>query len=295
MIRHMFSTILLTLFLTAAASAQHQQLRNEINRIAHTTKGRVGVAISLLENNDTLTYHNQEHYVLHSVAKFVIAMTVLHEVDKGRFKLDAPIHLTKKDLPETYSPLRDKYPNGNVNVPLSELLSYMVSLSDNDACDILLKLLGGTKPVENFLHNQGVKQIAIKASEQQMGAAWPVQYTNWCQPFTHVQLLKMLYQGSVLSKTSNDFLWRIMLATSTGPKRLKGLLPHATPVAHKTGTSGTNSQGLSPATNDVGIIILPNGKHLAIAVFITDATEGIVARELVIAQIAKAAYDEFMK
>jgi beta-lactamase class A len=182
-----------------------------------------------------------------------------------------------------------------VDVPLEMLLAYMVSLSDNNACDIIMKQLGGAQTIERFIHGLGINQIAIKATEAQMAASWPVQYTNWCQPYAQVQLLGLIYHGVPLSKKSNDFLMRILLATSTGPKRLKGLLPAGTPVAHKTGTSATNDKGLSPATNDAGIIILPNGKHLAVSVFITDSYDPIAARELIIARIARAAHDEFTR
>ena len=62
--------------------------------------------------------------VLHSVMKFPIALTVLHLVDSGVMRLDQQIHITKRDLPKnTNSPLRDKYPKGDVDVPVSELLS----------------------------------------------------------------------------------------------------------------------------------------------------------------------------
>jgi beta-lactamase class A len=134
--------------------------------------------------------------------------------------------------------------------------------------------------------------MVVKASEAQMAAAWPVQYTNWSYPSAQVELLSRVYQQTALSKTSNALLWQLLLNTSVGPKRLKGLLPAGTAVAHRAGTSTTNAQGLSPGTNDVGIIRLPTGQHLAIAVFVTDAHEDTAARELVIARIAKAAYDE---
>lgn len=295
MYKYLLAPIIVLLTSSLAAQAQHEKLREEIDRIAHTTKGKVGVAINLLQSNDTLTYNNNQHYVLHSVAKFALAMDMLHEIDKGRFKLDQLIHITKEDLPVNYSPLRDKYPNGNVDISIKELLSYAVSLSDNDACDILFKQIGGTQHVENFVQKLGIKAVSIKATEAQMAAQWPVQYTNWSEPYAQVELLQKMYDNSVLAKSTNDYLWQIMLATSTAPKRLKGLLPAGTAVAHKTGTSGTNKEGLSPATNDVGIILLPNGKDLAISVFITDATEDIATRELIIAQIAKAAYNEFSK
>lgn len=84
-----------------------------------------------------------------------------------------------------------------------------------------------------------------------------------------------------------------MTETSTGPNRLKGLLPKDAVVAHKTGTSPTNDDKLTPATNDVGIIVLPNGKHLAIAVLVCNSKADEATRDKVIAQIAKAAWDTY--
>lgn len=231
--------------------------------------------------------------VMHSVMKLPIAMAMLHQVDMGRHRLDEKIYITKADLPENYSPLRDKFPEGNVYVRIDTLLSYMVSLSDNDACDIVIKLLGGMPKVEAYTHSIGIKHISLKATEAQMALAWPVQYTNWCHTVSATQMLYMLYKGSVLSKASNNFLWKIMLETRTGPNRLRGLLPKHAKVAHKTGTSPVNSKGLAAATNDAGIILLPNGHHVAVSVFITDSTAETARREAVIAQIAKAVWDEY--
>lgn len=276
-----------------AAQAQHQQLRNKIDEIARASSGKVGVAVNLLENNDTLTYHNPHHYVMQSVFKLAVAMAVLHEVDERHLQLGQQIFITKADLPETYSPLRDKYPQGNVKVPVRELLNYMVTVSDNDACDILIKLLGGPDKVNQYVHCIGVKNIHIEVNEAGMAASWPAQYKNWCEPTAQIALLKLLYHQSVLSKTSNGLLWEMMLNMYVAPKRIRGLLPAGTPVAHRTGTSGTNAEGLAPGTNDVGVIALPNGKHLAIAILLTDSHDPAEVRDQVIATIAKAAYDEF--
>jgi beta-lactamase class A len=277
------------------AQAQHPALRQEIAQLARASSGKVGVSIRLLETSDTVSYHDRQPYVLQSVFKLAIAMAVLHEVDRGKLQLEQSLFITKADLPETYSPLRDKYPEGNVHVTIRQLLTYMVTVSDNDACDILLKQLGGPRKLTAYVHHLGVKKMVVKASEAQMAAAWQVQYTNWSYPLAQLELLNRVYQQTALSPTSNALLWQLLLDTSVGAKRLKGLLPAGTAVAHRTGTSATNAQGLSPGTNDVGIIMLPNGQHLAIAVFVTDAHEDIAARELVIARIAKAAYDEFAR
>jgi beta-lactamase class A len=60
---------------------------------------------------------------------------------------------------------------------------------------------------------------------------------------------------------------------------------------HKTGSSGTVN-GMTAATNDIGLITLPDGRRLAIAVFVTDSSAEDATRDGVIARIAKAAYDE---
>ncbi len=73
---------------------------------------------------------------------------------------------------------------------------------------------------------------------------------------------------------------------------MKGLLPEGTIVAHKTGTSGTR-KGITAATNDIGIITLPNKRHLAIAVFVSDSPADEATRERVIAKIARAAWDKW--
>jgi len=288
----LFATCLSTSILHAQ---QQDSLRNIISAVAQDAKGTVGVSILNIETRDTISYNGRQHFPMQSVMKFPIAITVLHDIDEGRFTLDEKVHVDKNDLkPDTYSPLRDKFPEGSIEITMRELLSYMVSLSDNNACDILLKEVGGPAHVENYMHSFGVKNIAVKASEYQMAQGWDVQYTNWTTPFEMVRLLDIANKPNFLSKESYAYLWKIMQETSTGPKQIKGLLPAGTIVAHKTGRSGTNDQGITAATNDVGIITLPNGKHLAIAVFISNSGTDLPTREDVIARIAKAAWDYFI-
>lgn len=284
--------ILFFFCVSATYAQQADSLRNIISTIARDAKGTVGFCMMNIETHDTVSYNGRLHLPMQSVMKFPIAITVLNDIDEGRFSLDQKIHIEKTDLkPDTYSPLRDKFPEGNVDISIRELLSYMVSLSDNNACDILLKEIGGPVHVENYMHSFGVKQIAVKASEYQMAQGWDVQFTNWTTPFEMVRLLDIANKPNFLSKESHAYLWKIMQATSTGPKQIKGLLPASTIVAHKTGRSGTNDQGITAATNDVGIITLPNGKHLAIAIFVSNSSADLPTRENVMARIAKAAWD----
>jgi len=289
------SILLFIVLLIPISSDAQVSLHDQIEQIAKPAKAIVGVSVLNLETGDTVNYNGKARLVMHSVMKFPIALTILHLVDSGTLKLDQMIHITKKDMQKTYSPLRDKYPKGDVDVSVSDLLSYMVLQSDNDACDILLRVLNGPQTVQAFMLRSGIRGIAVRASEADMASAWELQYTNWCKPVEMTLLLQKFYQGKILSKTSTDFLYKIMTETTTGPKRIKGLLPDGTVVAHKTGTSPTNADGLSPATNDVGIITLPNGNHLIVSIFVCNSKDDEATRDSIIAKIAKASYDFYNK
>ena len=290
------AALLALLFCTIPQFARGQQaaLRQQIERVIRPFPGDVGVAVRHLEKGDTLSVNGNKRYPMQSVYKFPVALAVLHQVDKGKLSLQQKIHLTRRDLlPNTWSPLREKYPDADVDLTLDEILRYTVAQSDNNGCDVLFRLLGGTRPVDQYVHGLGVRGIAIAATEEEMHRAWDVQYTNWCEPVAMLALLEGFYQGKYLSKASSDYLRKVMVETTTAPNRIKGLLPQGTVVAHKTGTSATNPAGVNAATNDVGIVTLPNGEHFAIVVFVSNATADAKTREAVIARITRAVWDDF--
>ena len=277
------------------ACTRHSSLRSKIEELSKPANGTVGIAIENLETGDTLSFNGSEHAVMQSVFKFPIALTILNQEDKGLLTWDEPLHVSKEILSDTltWSPLRDKLKGRDTDISVDELLHFMVSQSDNIACDVLLEELGGPKTVNDYMHNLGIKGIAIVATEKQMHSGWDVQYQNWCEPKEMTHLLELFYKGKVLN-VSRDCLVKIMEETTTCPKRLKGLLPEGTVVARKSGTSWTKD-GVTAATNDVGIITLPNGQHLIISAFVSDAKASDTTRDAVIARIARAAYDEMGK
>ncbi|ASZ12560.1 class A beta-lactamase-related serine hydrolase [Chitinophaga pendula] len=156
-------------------------LQRQIAGFAAESGGEVGVAAKNFATGLEVRYRDSARYPMQSTFKFPIAMAVLHQVDEGRLLLEQPIYLDRKWMvPNTWSPLRDSFPKGNVNVPLSKLLTLMVSQSDNIACDILIDLIGNEAMINDYIHKLGVKDLAIVANEAKMHAGWEVQYSNWC-------------------------------------------------------------------------------------------------------------------
>jgi beta-lactamase class A/beta-lactamase class A VEB len=297
MTRALFLPAFLLLSTALSSFAQTtDSLRQHIQRIVSTKNATVGVAIVGRKGNDTLSINGGKHFPLQSVFKFHIALVVLSQIDKGKLALDQKIEIRKKDLlPGLYSPLREAHPNG-ATLTIAEILEYPVSASDNVGCDVLLRLIGGPEAVEQYFAKNNFSDISIKINEEVQQANWDLQFQNWTTPKAANAVLTSFYDNKqkLLSPKSYDFIWKIMRETTTGKNRVKGQLPPATVVAHKTGTSGTNKDGLTAAVNDIGVVFLPNGQHFFISVFVSNSKENAETNEKIIANVAKAAWDYFI-
>jgi beta-lactamase class A len=295
-LKNYISTILLFCLIQTISFAQLNTLRQDIDQIIATKNASIGIGIYDLQNGDTFYINGDAHLPMQSVFKLHIALAVLDQVDKGKFKLKQKIAIKRSEiLLDTWSPMQEDNPTGDIALPLADILQYMVSKSDNNACDILLDRIGGTKTVDDYIHSLGISDFSIKANEAEMHKAWDVQYTNWTTMKATIALLKKCYDRAILSKKSHTFLWKIMVETTTGLNRIVKKLPKGTVVGHKTGTSGTNADGMFGAINDIGIVVMPNGQRFAMSAFVANSKENMETNEQVIADIAKLAGDYFMK
>ncbi|QNL49655.1 class A beta-lactamase, subclass A2 [Olivibacter sp. SDN3] len=286
-------TLALFVFVSSHAFAQPSKevLRQQINEIIAARNAEVGVSILGIEDDDTLCVNGDKHYPMISVFKFQIALTVLSKVDNGELSLNQKLFIKKSELLEkTWSPFREKYPGGNIYITLKESLQWMISQSDNNICDILIRLVGGIQAIERFIDSPN---FIARNDEEGMHRNWDAQYVNTITPNFSTQQLKQFYEGKILTKPTTKFLYETMVETVVGLNRIKGKLPENQEVAHRPGSSFTNDEGLTAAINDVGIVQLPNGKHFAIAVFVYNTTEKYVVAEEMIAAIAKATWDYY--
>lgn len=290
---------LLTLLIVACSAfsfGQKSSLKKDLKNIIIGKQATVAVSVLSLDDNFNLNINGNKKLPMLSVFKFHIALAVLNQVDEGKLSLDQNIFIKKSELlPDTWSPIREKYPEGNIEMSLGKMIQYTVAQSDNNGCDILLRLIGGTETVQKFIDHQGIKKFQIKADEAKMHQGYEFMYWNWTTTNAANLLLKKFYEGKVLSKNSTDFLMKTLVETNTGATKLVAQLPKGTPVAHKTGSSGKNNQGLTIAENDIGIITLPNGKHYTISVFVSDSMESEATNTKIVADISKIVFDYFTK
>ncbi|SFN33933.1 beta-lactamase class A [Algoriella xinjiangensis] len=293
--KSIFSLFIFFSFYSGVFAQDNTDLRQKLTEIISKQDAEIGISLRMIENNDSLTINGNLNAPMMSVFKFHIALAVLDLVDKGKLSLNQKIFVRKTDLhADTWSPMRDDYPEGNVYLTLDKILRYTVSDSDNNGCDILIDLVGGTKAIQDYIDKIDVKDFTIKVNEQQM-STWENCYLNTTTPIAMTDLLVDFYKGKILKKKSTKYLIQLMEQNSRGTTWMKGQLPKNTVVAHRTGISNQNDAGLRVAHNDVGIITLPNGKHFVLSIFqknIKNQTQEISAQTM--AELTKVIWDYYL-
>lgn len=278
-------------------------LQSKVAAIASDAKGTVNVSCMLPGTTLNCDLHPHNHAPMQSMYKLPLALTALHMADLGTLlpiqragepmdvTLDRTVQFLPTDIiPGSFSPLTERYPKANVDVKLREIISLAVGQSDNGAEEVLVRLVGGPLAVEHYMHSLGISAIQVRYSERDLDRNEDLQYQDWIEPTAAIQLLELLLNNPPVSPIANAFLLKAMDSPFTSA-RLRAGLPSGTPLAHKSGSSGTHG-GLTAATNDIGLITLPDGRKLAIAVFVTDSRADDDTREAVIARIARVVYNE---
>ncbi len=286
--KYIFSLLCL---LPCMAAAQTADLASRINEVIKGKKAQVGVAV-ILNGKDTVLVNNESRYPMMSVFKFHQALAVADFLQRNGQPLDAEVFIKKEELkPDTYSPLRDKYPEGEISLSVGELLKYTLQQSDNNACDILFARSGGPEATERYVRSLGAVNFSIVATEDAMHQDLSLCYQNWSTPLEAAGLFQKLFTRNLFEEPYQEFLKRTLVECETGKDRLvKPLQGTGAVTGHKTGTGDRNAKGQIIGLNDVGFVRLFDGRYYAIAVFIKDSEETPPATAQIIADISEAVY-----
>jgi beta-lactamase class A len=301
-----------------------ERLEREIARLAPLAGGRVGVAAVHLESGREVFFNRAEPFPMASTYKVPIAVQLLTRVDRGELRLDSLIALTPADLHPGSGTLTELFDDPGVILSLRNLLELMLLISDNSATDVVLRTAGGPAEVTARMRALGLDGIRVDRPTVRLIADWvgvgeiPPAEANARRQFRDVfqqvpdseraaaarrfnddprdtstpeamaRLLARIWRKEILRPETSDLLLDIMLRSTTGVDRIKGLLPPETPVSHKTGTIGGT-------TNDAGIVTLPGDtSHVVTVVFVKASDKETPERERAIAHIARTIHDYFL-
>lgn len=290
MIKRLLPVLVAAVLLSACTQQQQQQpdLRQRLECLTDSFPGSVGIA--LINGNDTVCIDRDGQYPLFSVVKFHLALAVCEQMRSGHFMQPYDIEVTPSDLkPDTWSPMREQYPHGG-RISVNELLRWSLVESDNNACDILFNAIARPEKVDAYIHDLGVGDCVITWTEDEQRADMARCYENWSTPLAAAELLGEFYRNRDMDEYSR-FLWETMAGCRTGENRIPKYIADSTAlIVHKTGTGAPLQGGGVMAINDIACIVLPDGSHFELAVFIKDATCEASACEELIAEIAETCF-----
>lgn len=279
------SSLLLFQVLSVSAS----DLTSDIQEVIKGKKAQVGVAV--LYKDDAFTANNDDQYPLMSVFKFHIALAVLKKMEKEGIPLTAVVTLGPSDIDtKTWSPMYKKYKSKKITLSYGDLINYMVSQSDNNACNWLINFVGGIQNVNDFIKNLGIDRIQLIETEK---SNIRKSYNNWSTPLSVTQLLRKVYTEKVLSDEHFAFLEKAMLASASGKDKFRAGLPKEVEVGHKTGMSYRTPEGIRMCDADVGVIYMLGGDKCYLAVLVKDSKETDAANAKIMADIAKKVYSHY--
>ena len=276
--------------------ARQTQLETQLKEAIKGKKAEIGIAV-IIDGKDTVTVNNDIHYPLMSVFKFHQALALADYMGKQKQSLETRLPIKKSDLkPDTYSPLRDKYPQGEIEMSIADLLKYTLQQSDNNACDILFDYQGGPDAVNKYIHSLGIRECAIAGTETAMHEDLNLCYENWTTPLAAAELVEIFRKKPLFPNVYKDFIFQTMVECQTGQDRLVApLLDKKVTVGHKTGTGDLNAKGQQIGCNDIGFVLLPGGRTYSIAVFVKDSEENNQANSKIIANISRIVYEYIMQ
>jgi len=310
-----------------AATAQNlDRLRSRIEAASHLAQGTVGVSIKHLESDTALALNGSEPFPMASTFKLPVLVELHAMARAGSLRWDEVVQIAPTDQHLGSGDLTPLYDPPGVALSLRNLSNLMMMISDNSAADICLAKAGAAK-VTARMRSLGIDGIRVDRSCQELIldytgrdaaklktlarddlnealrrderpqtvesrfaaddriAADP---RDTATPDAMVRLLEKIFRGQAVDRAASDAILDLLKRCRTGENRLRGLLPPATVVAHKTGTLGG-------VVNDAGIIELPDGAgHVAIAVMSKRTRAPLDDVERTIAHVARYAYDYFL-
>ena len=320
-----FRIVLILIFLApVVAWASEPALELELERLAASSGGTMGIAAVHIESGRSAWLNPDEPFPMASTYKVPIAVQLLHLVDQGELDLEDRIEIGMEEYSPGSGALAKLLDDPGLSVSVLNLLEIMLLISDNTATDRLLDAVGGGEAVTNRMTALGVEGVRVdrptidligdwlgidhmpsaagkrwddymelvadmpEVDREAAAQAFDKDPRDTSTPRGMAVLLEQIWNRDALGDSSSALLIDIMERCETGLNRLKGNLPDGTVVAHKTGTIGRT-------TNDVGIITLPgDAGHVIVVAFVKESELDVPDRERAIADAARAAHDYFL-
>lgn len=260
------------------ANQPHQSFAHALQALETRAQGRLGVHVVDTTNGRDYGYRSDERFMMLSSFKLLASALVLARVDRGEESLARRIRFRKQDL-VAWSPVTQAHADGD-GLSLAQLCEATITTSDNTAANLILASYGGPKALTAYARQLGDAVTRLDRTEPTLNVRNGTEPMDTTSPRAMAQTLQTLLIGPALTPASRQQLRQWLLANTTGEKRLKAGLPAGWTIGDKTGTNKTD-------TNDIGILLPPQGAPLLVTAYLAESAASNEVREATLADVAR--------
>jgi beta-lactamase class A len=204
----------LTLLLTSCSSTPSlvreqpdAALQQKLDGLVKGFKGDVGIYVHNLKTGQTAAVQPDSLFPTASMIKMSILCGVFDKINKGELKYNQEL-LYRDSL---------KYDDGvtgsfrdSTKIELAELVTLMITLSDNTASLWLQQLAGGGATINAWLENNGFHQIRVNSRTPGRQAMREVYGWGVASPREMAKLITYIYQGHAVSPSASEQMFRVL-------------------------------------------------------------------------------------
>jgi beta-lactamase class A len=244
-------------------------------------------------------------------------------VDEGKLRLNERLRIARDDLcpPPGLVNAQFVHEAAPLDVPLADLIALAIQHDDNTAADSVLRRVGGPGAVTSWLEAKGLKGLRLDSFCRQripqmfglgdfrpewadergfaraLEAIPPAEREEAMDRYladsrdtatvpAMIGFLDKLASGQLLSGDSTRFLMSLMTDRPEASHGLAAGLPPGSTFA-SAGAASPTSLGLTPVDNHAGIATLPDGRRLAMAVFLVGSAATATQRAQLMADAGR--------
>ena len=304
----------------SGATSNPTVLQDRLNELAASFPGKAGVYVRNVETGATAAVHADDTYPMASTYKVAIMLQVFRQVEAGKISLDERVTLKQSDLRPGSGLLQ--YMATGIAPTIHDLLLMMITVSDNEATDILLNRVGAAN-VTATLRSLGILNFRVDRSTEQiisdwLGAADPqFRGKTAAEILAHPEAFAKLTQEQMdkasqsltddprdhaSPRAMGELLEKIVKSEAASEQSCRDMLrimqeqEHRDRISRYMGemTTATKSGTIGATTNDVGVLYVGK-QHVVIAVYTVKASSLVQTEQAedLIGRIAKTTYDYF--
>jgi beta-lactamase class A len=250
--RILLITLLMALWIQAAAQKEDAVLKKKIEESINGFQGDVGVYVHHLKTGKCVTINADTIFPTASMIKIPITIGMFNKIEKG--EIDYHATLTYKDsLLYAGEDLLGSFKNGEA-VNLSKVMMLMITTSDNTASLWCQSLAGTGTEINRWLSENGFSSTRVNSRTS--GREANRSRYGWGQttPREMAELVVRIREGKVISPRASERIYRNMIRIYYDSESLSQIPPYIQ-VASKQGA-------VDRSRSEVVLVNAPHGDYV---------------------------------